>query len=197
MSIQDPLNNIHTFADLAIAVQKAEVKLSYFGRCYVCINKGEDTIDLSSLVGHMVYLLIKNRNFSEIERSDVKKISKKINQFYLISDDLARNSSVITRLALIIRKVCRTIFYLSRSTYNLREYWSSGSEECCLPQRKIYKFYTEEQSKEKFGFVPDKLDDNFDYSVCYPDDEVVWFRQRTDLSKPRNCRLSVSNYWDG
>lgn len=188
-----PLYNANTFADLAAVVQRTEVKLSFFGRRYICVKGTEETVDFSILVAKIMYVFVEDQHFSELERIDVRKITKKINQFYLISDDQVRKSNIITRVAILIRRILSAILYRWSSPSQIRRFWESYEPDgFSLPQCKVYKFYTQKQAKESFGAVPELWDIAFD---CYIDDRdtkrAVWFHKRKNLSKPRIYEVSV------
>ncbi len=156
MQIQEAFQQVSTFEELSNIAEKAELKLSFWGRTYFTVKGYSGYLQgLDIFTIHLTNLLEqKNFEFSERERAFGKKIRKKIDFIYEQDYWLYKNSHFITKKFKEIRDRYESLLvYMGYIKGNidllLRDEWFN---EC---KSMVFELYNKNQYIQTFGYDPE------------------------------------------
>lgn len=155
MDIQTALSNARTFSEILPLAERAEYKVSFWGKHYICVPGYEETLNVSALAGRVIELLQQNKyEFSETERFSGRRLAGRIDYLFEESDRQWNKTNCLIKPLLMLVGFFHSLFSGQLNT-GIRYRWAQGPLN--LPNDD-FNYYTQTQLRTTFGISPDEAE---------------------------------------
>jgi hypothetical protein len=159
MHIQQKISETRSFSELLPLSQHAEVKLSFWGGRYVCVDGYKGTLDVDALASKTLELLRQKKyEFSEDERVIGRQLASRIDVLYNDSVVQCVHAPCFTKTLGFFIGVISSFFHRLIGHPNVCSEWYGkgryANDDSGQYSNEDFMFYTQAQLQNKFNISP-------------------------------------------
>ena len=161
INIQQAISETRTFAELSSIVDRAEIKISFWGNRYICVAGYEGTLDIDGFASKTMDLLKqKNYEFSETERQSGRHLARKIDSLYDESSRQPTDASCFTIMFSFWIEVTTFVYNRIKGVPLVIDEWRGTGQyangSIGKHANEDFNCYTRAQLQSVFGISPDE-----------------------------------------